>query len=156
MFAYSSSFLQINQGLYKRPDLPDTEAALDVAVKTLKEGASESDRKDFFSEINLMKTIGRHPHVLSLIGVCSSPPSKLVVEFAEHRDLRSYLLENRATAYRPALILPDDMLDFSLQVAHGMEYLASLKIVHRDLAAYVLRRCKIGKWAPVQMLGIEG
>ncbi len=93
--------------------------ALDVAVKTLKEGAGESDVKDFMSEIGLMKVIGRHPHVLSLIGVVSPTPSKLVVEYAEHGDLRSYMLERRATAERAALIVPEDMLDFCLQVGSG-------------------------------------
>ena len=106
----------MNQGLYKQPNVPENTPALDVAVKSLKEGASDSDRADFKSESSLMKIIGRHPHVLSLVGVITPSPSKLVVEYAEHGDLREYMRERRATAQRAALIVPEDMLDFCLQV----------------------------------------
>ncbi|XP_022810419.1 proto-oncogene tyrosine-protein kinase receptor Ret-like [Stylophora pistillata] len=39
-----------------------------VAVKMLKENASESEKKDLLSELELMKQLKPHPHVIKLLG----------------------------------------------------------------------------------------
>jgi serine/threonine protein kinase len=108
---------------------------LDVAVKSIKNAASEADEREFFAEIALMKEIKQHPNVVSLVGVCSAWPPRLVVEYAELGDLRSYLMEHRATETHGALLVEEDMLYMAWQVARGMEHLSGLRIVHRDLAA---------------------
>jgi serine/threonine protein kinase len=42
-----------------------------VAVKTLKESASEKERKDLIAELNLMKMLDPHPNVVRLLGCCT-------------------------------------------------------------------------------------
>ena len=51
---------------------------------------------DFIEEIILMKAVGSHKNIVSLIGCCTkSSPNFLVVEFASKGDLLSYLRERR-------------------------------------------------------------
>ena len=42
-----------------------------VAVKTLKESASEKDKKDLIAELNVMKMLDPHPNVVRLLGCCT-------------------------------------------------------------------------------------
>lgn len=82
-----------------------------------------------------MKEIGRHPNVVSMVGVCTlDAPLLLVIEFADHGDLKGYLRDRRPTETMPALLTPNELERFCVQIAHGMEYLAGLKVIHRDLA----------------------
>ena len=122
----------------------ETQPALDVAVKQLKNNAAGSqDEIDFWAEMKLMKQIGRHDNVVSLVGVCTlADPALLVVEYADLGDLKGYLRNKRATATKGAQLDSTDMLRFCVQIANGMAYLASLKIVHRDLATRNVLVCK--------------
>ncbi|KAL9980682.1 hypothetical protein ACROYT_G009300 [Oculina patagonica] len=61
-----------------------------------RENATPDQRQDFLEEINLMKAVGSHKNIVSLIGCCiKSSPNFLVVEFASQGDLLSYLRELR-------------------------------------------------------------
>ena len=42
-----------------------------VAVKTLKESASEKEKKDLIAELNVMKMLDPHPNVVRLLGCCT-------------------------------------------------------------------------------------
>ncbi|XP_078362114.1 uncharacterized protein LOC144646407 isoform X2 [Oculina patagonica] len=67
-----------------------------VAVKMLQENATPDQKNDFLDEINLMKAVGSHKNIVSLIGCCiKSSPNFLIVEFASKGDLLSYLRERR-------------------------------------------------------------
>ena len=107
-----------------------------MAVKQLKDQAiGTQDEIDFWAEMKLMKEIGHHDNVVSLVGVCTlEEPSLLVVEYADFGDLKNFLRTKRATATKSAQLDAEDMLRYCVQIANGMEYLAGLKIVHRDLA----------------------
>ena len=60
------------------------------------ENATPDQKKDFLDEINLMKAVGSHKNIASLIGCCTkSSPNFLIVEFASQGDLLSYLKECR-------------------------------------------------------------
>ncbi|XP_015280707.1 PREDICTED: proto-oncogene tyrosine-protein kinase receptor Ret, partial [Gekko japonicus] len=123
-----------------------------VAVKMLKENASQSELRDLLSEFNLLKQVN-HPHVIKLYGACSQDgPLYLIVEYAKYGSLRSFLRESRkvgpsyvgSDANRNSSYLdnPDeraltmgDLISFAWQISRGMQYLADMKLVHRDLAA---------------------
>ncbi|XP_065662137.1 uncharacterized protein LOC100207579 isoform X3 [Hydra vulgaris] len=71
-----------------------------VAVKLLKDGASQSESDDFYEEINLMKGIGYHKNIVNIIG-CSTikKPLCLIVEFMENGDLLQFLRSRRDKLY---------------------------------------------------------
>ncbi|KAJ7374037.1 hypothetical protein OS493_009367 [Desmophyllum pertusum] len=65
-------------------------------LKTTSENATPDQKNDFLEEISLMKAVGSHKNIVSLIGCCTkSSPNFLVVEFASKGDLLSYLKERR-------------------------------------------------------------
>ncbi|KAL1395785.1 hypothetical protein pipiens_010991 [Culex pipiens pipiens] len=111
-----------------------------VAVKMLKDNHSDDDVKDLVSELEIMKMIGRHPNVISLLGCCSNEgPLYVIIEYAAHGNLRNFLHghrfeENYEQRHKKA-ISTHQLITFAIQIASGMEYLASIKCIHRDLAA---------------------
>lgn len=42
-----------------------------MAVKTLKENASEKEKLDLLTELSVMKSLGTHPNVVRLIACCT-------------------------------------------------------------------------------------
>jgi len=42
-----------------------------VAVKTLKDSASEKEKKDLLHELSVMKMLEIHPNVVKLLGCCT-------------------------------------------------------------------------------------
>lgn len=42
-----------------------------VAVKTVKEGASDREKEDLDRELEIMKQLGNHPNVVTLLGCCT-------------------------------------------------------------------------------------
>ncbi|XP_028414940.1 fibroblast growth factor receptor 2-like [Dendronephthya gigantea] len=118
-------------------------ARLTVAVKTLKDDATDVEFADLVSELEVMKKIGPHKNIINLIGCCTqNGPLLVIVEYAPHGNLREYLRERRPQREEmiPAPQAEDilslrDFISFSYQVARGMEYLASMRCIHRDLAA---------------------
>lgn len=47
-----------------------------VAVKTLKENATEKERSDLAQELEVMKMLDPHPNVVRLIGCCTEKGKK--------------------------------------------------------------------------------
>uniref|UniRef100_A0A2A4JQG1 receptor protein-tyrosine kinase n=1 Tax=Heliothis virescens TaxID=7102 RepID=A0A2A4JQG1_HELVI len=62
-----------------------------VAVKMLKDFASLDEIRSFRSEMELMKSVGVHPHLVSLVGCCSGRRPLIIVEYCSRGDLLSYL-----------------------------------------------------------------
>lgn len=73
-------------------------------------------------------------YVLSLIGlVISDNQPQLILPYISKGDLRKYVQNNRCKVR--------ELLNFTLDIAYGMNYLANRNFVHRDLAA---RNCMVG------------
>lgn len=63
-----------------------------VAVKMLKEGHTDQDMIDLVSEMDMMKMIGKHENVISLLKVCTQGgPLLVIVEYAEYGNLKNFL-----------------------------------------------------------------
>ncbi|KAF4532813.1 hypothetical protein B566_EDAN002663 [Ephemera danica] len=126
-----------------------------VAVKTLKEHAGDKERDDLQQELRVMKMLEPHPNVVRLLGCCTEKdPLFVIMEYAAHGKLQSYLRNSRAERHygnlhgRSDSLTSHDLTSFMYQVARGMEYLSSRGIVHRDLAARNVlvtsdRTCKV-------------
>lgn len=68
-----------------------------VAIKSLKEGATQCEVVEFIKEAKLMNNF-KHKHILQLIGVClDNDPNFIIMELMEEGDLLSYLRKNRPT-----------------------------------------------------------
>ncbi|XP_024242965.2 fibroblast growth factor receptor 2 isoform X2 [Oncorhynchus tshawytscha] len=119
--------------------------AVTVAVKMLKDDATEKDLSDLVSEMEMMKMIGKHKNIINLLGACTQDgPLYVIVEYASKGNLREYLRARRPpgmeysydiTRCSDEQLTFKDLVSCTYQVARGMEYLASQKCIHRDLAA---------------------
>ncbi|XP_048589456.1 platelet-derived growth factor receptor alpha isoform X2 [Nematostella vectensis] len=116
-----------------------------VAVKCLKEGASESDYKDLASELKILIHVGEHKNIVNVLGACTRGRRLMVIiEFAPYGNLLSFLRARREV-FEPTWTKtnPDPEAEYTLvdtsmasyQISKGMEFLARKKCVHRDLAA---------------------
>jgi len=116
-----------------------------VAIKMLRDNATDEKRQDFLVELNTMKKLDSHPNVVQLLGcVTKSEPIMGITEYAPFGDLLGYLRKSRGlrdSYYNDPDIKPrsslssKQLLGFSRDIASGMEFLSLKKIIHRDLAA---------------------
>uniref|UniRef100_A0A671RUQ4 Tyrosine-protein kinase n=1 Tax=Sinocyclocheilus anshuiensis TaxID=1608454 RepID=A0A671RUQ4_9TELE len=100
-----------------------------VAVKKLQHSSTEHIR-DFEREIEILKSL-QHENIVKYKGVCYSAGRRnlrLVMEYLPHGSLRDYLNKNRDRIDHKKL------LHYASQICKGMEYLATKRYIHRDLA----------------------
>lgn len=100
----------------------------DVAVKRLKATPDTNLLKDFEREIRIMQRL-KHPNIVKIIAWMDQPQILIVMEYVRHRSFLMYL------SSQSPLLTNQRLLKFAKDIASGMEYLVSKKIVHRDLAA---------------------
>ncbi|XP_023930655.1 plexin-B-like [Lingula anatina] len=107
-----------------------------VAVKTFQGKGADIQHLDEFLREGALMTSFRHDHVLTILGICFEVDGNpmIILPYMANGDLKTYI-ENPKNA--PTGL---QLLQFGLDVARGMEYLAENKFVHRDLAA---RNCML-------------
>ncbi|BFZ16322.1 hypothetical protein BsWGS_19361 [Bradybaena similaris] len=125
-----------------------------VAVKMLKDDASETIQADFEREASLMVEFD-HVNIVRLLGVCTvGRPMCLLFEYMSRGDLNEFLrlcspdqclrrgnTESTLSLQETSSVTVQDQLHMARQIAGGMLYLSDRGYVHRDLAT---RNCLVG------------
>ncbi|XP_069505517.1 megakaryocyte-associated tyrosine-protein kinase [Ambystoma mexicanum] len=97
-----------------------------VAVKNIK---CDVTAQAFLAETAVMTTM-QHKNLVRLLGVILQDGLYIVMEFMSKGDLVNFLRTRGRS-----VIETRQLLEFALNIAEGMDYLESKKLVHRDLAA---------------------
>ncbi|XP_030373341.1 tyrosine-protein kinase transmembrane receptor Ror2 [Scaptodrosophila lebanonensis] len=138
----------------KAPGLVSGNPDLHVAVKMLKDDASDQMQMDFEREACLLAEFD-HPNIVKLLGVCAlGRPMCLLFEFMSPGDLSEFL--RSCSPYATHRVQPVDrleltelnLLQMAAHIAAGMLYLSERKFVHRDLAT---RNCLINEQMNVKI-----
>lgn len=97
------------------------------------------------SEVEVLKKLKPHPHLIQLLGcVTVSDPLLVIIEHIPYGDLLGYLRKSRNVddnyysdpdVKLQTSLISLQLMKFSRQVADGMEYLSSKEIIRRDLTA---------------------
>ncbi|KAJ3605957.1 hypothetical protein NHX12_028000, partial [Muraenolepis orangiensis] len=123
-----------------------------VAVKKLQHSSAEHLR-DFKREIEILKSL-QHENIVKYKGVCYSAGRssvRLVMEYLPFGSLRDYLVKYRDRFNGKKL------LHYAVQICKGMDYLATKRYIHRDLATRNIlvendMRVKIGDFGLTKIL----
>ncbi|XP_054727303.1 tyrosine-protein kinase hopscotch [Anastrepha obliqua] len=148
---------QIGEGHYGTVHLgelrynePNT-APEEVAVKSLKTGPT-ANPKDFLREIKIMQSLN-HPNVVK-IKYSVNEPISIIMEYVSGGSFHVYLRSQRPN------LTNERLLRFASDIAKGMDYLASKKIIHRDLATRNILvdkdRVKISDFGLAQFANADG
>uniref|UniRef100_A0A3Q1HLI4 Ephrin type-A receptor 10 n=1 Tax=Anabas testudineus TaxID=64144 RepID=A0A3Q1HLI4_ANATE len=147
---HTGDFGEVCRGCLKLP----SKRELPVAIKTLRAGCSDKQRRSFLSEAGILGQFD-HANIIRLEGVITTGNTMMiVVESMSNGSLDSFLRKHEGQLSVMQLI---DMLT---GVASGMKYLTEMGFVHKRLAAHkVLVNsnlcCKVSGFRPLQEDKIE-
>lgn len=107
---------------------------LRIAAKRLKGYKENQDEStvQLLAEISVLSELGKHENVIDFLGVFKSDMTMyMIFEYADKGDLKKFLDSQRKGRREIHL----NKLRVCYEIASGMEYVSSLDIVHKDLAA---------------------
>nr|XP_006001862.1 PREDICTED: ephrin type-A receptor 6-like [Latimeria chalumnae] len=121
----AGEFGEVCSGRLKTPGKRE----IPVAIKTLKGGYVDRQRRDFLREASIMGQFD-HPNIVRLEGVVTkSRPVMIVVEYMENGSLDSFLRKHDGH------FTVIQLVGMLRGIGSGMMYLSDMGYVHRDLAA---------------------
>ncbi|OHT13125.1 hypothetical protein TRFO_16889 [Tritrichomonas foetus] len=97
-----------------------------VAIKEFTEEYMKTENCGFYlhREIAALSTL-HHEYLAKFFGATKKSPVWVISEFIEQGDLESYIASNKLTPIQKTRI--------AFEIAEGMAYLHSMKMIHRDL-----------------------
>ncbi|XP_077999970.1 uncharacterized protein LOC144452699 [Glandiceps talaboti] len=124
-----------------------------VVVKALKDYTNKTQRDHLLNELEIMLKISPHENVIRLLGCITqsgSPKPSIIMEFATYGNLSDVLRKSHRTDKQTEeddiysyddmfdsknTVSSDQLMQFAIQIAYGLEHLSDLKIIHRKLGA---------------------
>uniref|UniRef100_A0A8C4T1U9 Ephrin type-A receptor 10 n=1 Tax=Erpetoichthys calabaricus TaxID=27687 RepID=A0A8C4T1U9_ERPCA len=146
----TGEFGEVCRGCLKLP----SKRELPVAIKTLRAGCSDKQKRIFLTEASIMGQFD-HPNIVRLEGVITRGNTMMtVIEFMSNGVLDSFLRkhEGQFTAIQ--------LLGMLCGIASGMKYLTEMGYIHKSLAAHKILvnsnlACKVSGFRPSQEEKIE-
>ena len=146
---------ELGSGYFSKVFLSENKSHGYVAIKTGEISKGSSAANSILNEINILKRLGKHVNIINMLD--NNLEEKLIVlEYCLYGNCKDYIGRNRNNfenevdgVTKEVTIDENDYLKFkfnedtlstktllrwSLGISQGFEYLAKMKIVHRDLA----------------------
>ncbi|KAF4092554.1 hypothetical protein AMELA_G00022290 [Ameiurus melas] len=142
---HTGDFGEVCRGCLKLP----SKRELPVAIKTLRSGCSEKQRRSFLSEAGILGQFD-HANIIRLEGVITRGNTMMIVmECMANGALDSFLRKHEGQLSVLQLV------DLLSNVASGMKYLTEMGFIHRRLAAHKVLinsslACKVSGFRPLQ------
>ncbi|TRY75642.1 hypothetical protein TCAL_04584 [Tigriopus californicus] len=110
----------------------------------------KSETKAMIRDIEMVAKYGKHPNIMSLIGLCEERDAIYVVIEEGIMTFKQVLLDNRALVHNPVYVQRNrristldesTLIRYLVEIAQGLERLEMEKIVHRKLCARNIMIC---------------
>ncbi|XP_037329983.2 ephrin type-A receptor 7 isoform X3 [Pungitius pungitius] len=147
---HTGDFGEVCRGCLKLP----SKRELPVAIKTLRAGCSEKQRRSFLSEAGILGQFD-HANIIRLEGVITTGNTMMIiVESMTNGALDSFLRKHEGQ------LSVMQLMDMLTGVASGMKYLTDMGFIHKRLAAHKVLvnsnlGCKVSGFRPLQEDKIE-
>ena len=131
--------------LKQTKDNSECKVSILVAVKKLLSNDNKGQREGFIKAVRFMSQLN-HETIVRILGVCSSEPAFIMMEYMEEGDLKQFLqryseIMSNGAAAKKTQISVSTLIYMATQISSAMKYLASLNFVHQELAS---RNCLVG------------